>query len=260
MENKNHLSKNELEIYTTLKDSSSLFTTKEIQQVYPDLSTDKVNKILKNLVDKKYLQRINKGTYILKKECSFKEIQKIAITYNFGYIAYSTALYNYGLIDYLPETIFIATNNKSKEIKINETTIKYINIKNFNNYIIKEEIPISTLEKTILDCFSKIEYAGGYSTLSKAIYEINDKINWDQFIELNKKIKSKRQKQITGYILDLINKETNIKIPLKVITFFKNQEKSKTYLFNSKQRKSKYLSDWKIKDNFGKKNIISWWN
>ncbi len=260
MVNNNHLSKGELEIYTTIKDITTLFTTKEIHQVYPDLNTNKINRFLKNLVDKKYILRISKGTYLLNQEYSYKEIQKIAITYNFGYIAYSTALYNYGLIDYLPETIFIATNNKSKEIKINEITIKYINTKNFNNYIIKEEIPISTLEKTILDCFSKIEYSGGYPTLSKAIYEISNKINWDEFIKLNKEIKSKRQKQITGYILDLINKETNIKIPLKVIDFFKEQEKSKTYLFNSKQRKSKYLSDWKIKDNFGKENIISWWN
>lgn len=260
MENNNHLSKNELEIYTTVKESTTFFTTKEIQQTYPEISTNKLNNYLKSLVDKKYFLRISKGTYLLNKEYSYKEIQKIATTYNFGYIAYSTALYNYGLIDYLPDTIFIATNNKSKEITINEITIKYINIKNFNNYVIKEEIPTSTLEKTILDCFAKIEYAGGYPTLSKAIYEINDKIDWDEFINLNKKIKSKRQKQITGYILDLINKETNIKIPSKVIDFFKKQEKSKTYLFNSKQRKSKYLSDWKIKDNFGKENIISWWN
>jgi predicted transcriptional regulator of viral defense system len=260
MENKNHLTKTELEIYTTIKEIKDIITTKEIQDVYPEYTKNKVNIILKNLVDKKYLLRLNKSKYIINKEYLLEEIQKIAINFNYGYISYSTALYNYKLIDYIPETIFITTKNKSKEIIINKKIIKYIHTKQFNNYIKKEEILISTLEKTIIDCFYKIEYAGGYSTLTKAIYHAQDQLDWNKFINIYKTIKSKRQKQITGYILELLKNNTDFKIPSKIINFFKNQEKSKTYLINTKNKKSKYLKDWKIKDNYGKKNILSWWN
>jgi predicted transcriptional regulator of viral defense system len=260
MQIKNHLSKKELEIYTTLKENKNIFNTKEIQAIYPDKNKEQINIILKKLIDKNYLLRIQKGDYIVNKAYNFKELQKIAITYNFGYVAYSTALYNYGLIDYLPETIFIATKNKSKEITINQTTIKYINTKQFNNYKIIDQVPISILEKTIIDCLQKIEYSGGFSVISKAIYECAKKIDWNLFIEINKNIKSKRQKQITGYILEIIKKKTNAKIPYKTINYFQNQEKSKTYLLNNKIKTSKYISKWKIKDNYGEKNIISWWD
>lgn len=260
MINKNHLSKKEFNIYKSIEERIKIFTTKDIHEMYSKISKEKINRALKNLVDKEYLLRINKGEYLVFKEYTLQEIEKIAIDYNYGYLAYSTALHYYGLIDYIPETIFIATKNKSKEITINQTTIKYIKIKDFTNFIKKEEILISTIEKTIFDCFDKVEYAGGYSLLSKAIYEIQEDIDWDKFIKLYENIKSKRKKQITGYILEIIKEKTDIKIPLKVITFFKTQEKAKTYFINTKNKKSKYVSDWKIKDNYGKENVVSWWN
>lgn len=259
MINKKHLSKTELEVYTTIKDSTNIITTKEVQDVYPEFTKYKINLILKNLVDKKYLFRISKSKYILFKEYTLKELQIIALSYNKGYIAYSTALYNYGLIDYIPETIFVATKDKSKEINIFNKKIKYINTNQFNNFTKIENILISNLEKTIFDCFNKISYSGGFSQLSKAIYLAKERIDWDRFINIYNRTNSKRQKQITGYILDLLKTNTDFKIPAKVINFFKKQDKSKTYLLNIKNKKSKYLKDWKINDNYGKENIISWW-
>lgn len=255
----NHLSKNEFTIYSIIKeiDFPTIITNKEIQDIFPDIPSKNINHILKKLYQKKYLLKIERAKYILNKSYTINELYILSINIYFGYISYLSALKYYKLIDYNPQTIFVSTKNKSKEINIDNYKIKYISVNNFEYYK-KDNFYISTLEKTIFDCINKVEFSGGYSTITKAIYDAYKKIDWNILEKIYKKYASKRQKQITGYLLDLISKKTNLKINNNFYKYLIKQEKSKTYLLNIKNKRSKYNSKWKIKDNFGEENIISW--
>jgi predicted transcriptional regulator of viral defense system len=259
MQIKNYLTKKEQLIYNYLKNINIVIENKDLKDCFNDLDFKDISYILNSLYKKGYLYKINRSRFAVIKDRNIKDLFKLATSIYSGYISLSSALYYYGLLDYNIYTIYIINTKKSKEINLGEYTLKYINITKKNNYVKnKDGFYISTIEKTIFDCFYKIEYAGGYSLLSKAIYEGYTKIDWTKFLEIYNKYASKRQHQITGYILELLITNCNIKIPKKVITYFKNKNKSKTKLLNIKN-KSKYIKKWEIEDNLGKDKILSWW-
>ena len=116
------------------------------------------------------------------------------------------------------------------------------------------------MEKGIpVDCPKKSSLQHKIIRTSKSfIDDCNKSINWNLFINIYKKHASLRQHQITGHILEILSTETNIKISSKVINYFLNKQKSKTYISNELNKKFKYVSKWKLKDNVGKENILSW--
>jgi predicted transcriptional regulator of viral defense system len=263
MISKNPLTKKEFIIYDTIKSTRSLITNREIKDLFPLYKNQSINEILSSLIKKKYLINIERSKYIINKSYSLEELFSIATSINYGYIAFSSALYYYGLIDYEPFTIFIVNSKKSKSYTLNDNyVVKYINIKsklvcyteNKNGFY------VSTLEKTIFDCFYNVSYSGGYSCISKAIFDCNNKIDWNMLLDIYNKFASNRQCQITGYILDILVETAKIKIPKKVISNFLNKVKSRTYLSNNYDKSNyKYISKWKLKDNIGKSKILSWW-
>jgi len=263
MDIKDPLTKQELLIYNSLKDIKTVFTNKEIQDIFQEYKAQRINEILFSLNKKNYLINLEKSKYILNEAYSIEDLFKLSYLVNYnGYIAFSSALYYYGLIDYEPFTIFVINSKKSKELTINNYVFKYINLKKelINNFKYKNGFYISTLEKTIFDCFYKLQYSGGYSVISKAIYESYKKIDWNKLIEIYKKLASSRQHQITGYILSILIEKTNIKIQKKIINYFLNKDKSRTYLSNNYSKNNfKYITTWKLKDNIGINKILSWW-
>jgi predicted transcriptional regulator of viral defense system len=260
MDIKNPLTKKEIEIINTLKDITTIITNKSLQEVFPEYNNQKINAIVTSLYKKKYLIKIRRANYILSKEYTIDQIFEIACKIHSGYIGLSSALYYYKAIDYEPFTIYVINNKISRKININNYTIKYINLKKITTFFkFQKTFFISSLEKTIFDCFYMPKYSGGFSVISKAIYETQKEIDWNLFIKIYEKHASLRQHQITGYVLDILDKDTDFKIPLKVINYFKNKSKSKTYISNSFTLKFKYVAKWQLKDNVGKENILSWW-
>ena len=117
---KNPLTKQELLIYNSLKGIKTVFTNKEIQNIFQEYKVQRINEILFSLNKKNYLINLEKSKYILNDVYSIEDLFKLSYLVNYnGYIAFSSALYYYGLIDYEPFTIFIINNKKSKELIIN---------------------------------------------------------------------------------------------------------------------------------------------
>ncbi|MDD3178184.1 MAG: hypothetical protein PHR26_01565 [Candidatus ainarchaeum sp.] len=261
MQKNNQLTNNENYLYNYIdsKKKNNILKNNDLKSAFKDYSNYKINFLLKQLKDKGYLLNLKKNNYIKKDIFSINDLFEIATNLYPGYISFSSALFYYGLIDYHPFNIYISTNKKSKNIKLYEYNLKYINTNFYNDFIRIDNIYISSLEKTIFDCFNKFKYIGSYSILSKAIYLGSNKINWNKLLLIYKKYSSKRQNQITGYILDILLKNTNLKIPNYFLKYLLSQDKSNTYLLNINNKKSKYIDKWKLKDNLGEKNIIDWW-
>jgi len=244
------------------KDAGSIITTARLKDLYPGQNTQSINKLCFSMAKKGYLYRIKKSAYLIHDEPSKKIIIhdpfKIATQLHTGYIAFSSALRIYDLIEYEPFTIFIATKKTSKNITLGQYQLKYIamhrraeGITYYNSHY------ISTKTKTFFDCFCKPCYAD-YSITTKALYT-NKGCDWKQLNYYFEKFASSSLCQRTGYVLDLLQKETGMNIPKSTITYFRQRIKTKTRLYPTNPQAGKYISEWKIMDNIGKKSILSWW-
>jgi len=68
----------------------------------------------------------------------------------------------------------------------------------------------SSLEKTIIDCLFKPEYGGGIIEIAKAIFMAKDQIKFDQLLEFAIKFNSNAVIKRLGYLLDLLDLQTDI--------------------------------------------------
>ena len=254
-----YLSRTEQELISILK-SADMVTIEEIAELFPGLSGDMVKKVLSSLVRKGYLYRLKRGLYLVNEEPGkplIKNPYKMALALFPGYIAFSSALRLYDLIEYEPFTIFVATPRKSGEKEIGEYTIKALALgEKAVGMTIKNRVYTSTLAKTFFDCFYKPGYCGGYSEVTKALYEA-EKIDWDEFLSYFKRFASNSLCQRTGYILELA-RNLGVEVPEDVIEYMRSRVKTWTKLVPTLPSRGKGVRGWKLIDNLGKEKILGW--
>jgi predicted transcriptional regulator of viral defense system len=65
-------------------------------------------------------------------------------------------------------------------------------------------VQCSDLEKTIIDCLFKPDYAGGITEITKAIYKIKNKIDYEKMLEYAKHFDSQAVIKRLGFLLELL--------------------------------------------------------
>ncbi|GCC09984.1 hypothetical protein IPdc08_00002 [archaeon] len=85
----------------------------------------------------------------------------------------------------------------------------------------------------------KPQYAGGYSTITKALYDA--RLDWGEFIKYFD-LASGSLCQRTGYVLELLNKEID-KIPEEVLHYFRKRIKNNTKLLPSGRAGGQYIKE-----------------
>ncbi len=259
-----YLTKSEQEVFNLLSRSNIwIITSEQIKDIFFHKDPKKINKIISSLKKKGYLYRLKRENYLIQEIPTEKPIIKdpylVGLALFKGYLAFSSALKIYDLIDYEPFMIFIATWNISRTEEIGNYLIKAvalgekaIGITHYKNYY------VSTREKTIYDCLIKPQFAGGYATITQAIYRIGE-LNWEVILGYIEKFSSNSMAQKIGYILDLLNTETNIEIPKQILQSLRRKVKTNTKLLAIQGSKGEYNKKWRVVDNIGKNRILSWW-
>jgi len=177
------------------------------------------------------------------------------------YIGYYTALQIHGLITQpsLKEQIVVSKQFRPSEIKIKEIPFQFIyhNEKHFfgakkiwiDNY---NKAMCSDLEKTIIDCLFKPDYAGGIVEIARAIYVSKDKINYDILLEYVKKFDSQAVIKRLGFLLEILEINTHIISELhKLVTI------SDIVLDTELPKTGKRNSRWSIQQNLETETIKS---
>ncbi len=253
---KNYLSRGEQRIWEYLKDKE-IIDTELVTAIFPELTSHQRNQLLHNLAQKDYLRRARRNLYY--NPATITDFHHLALQIHPGYIALSSALRYYHLLEYEDFTIFIITRSFRKKIDLRGTkyTLQYIPFgKLYTGYEQKDNVYISTLEKTLFDCLKKPGLPG-FSVITKAFYDTKN-INWPIFLSFFKPIKTPALYQRTGYLLELLQQETKMRIPNEVFRFFLSKVKNPIKLSAGKGS-TKYNSKWKIQDNVGKEKIVGWW-
>jgi predicted transcriptional regulator of viral defense system len=128
-----------------------------------------------------------------------------------GVISYWSALNIHGLTEQFPNTVFIQTTKVKSEksvfgvpyqfVKINPRKRSNIQYEGFGNH----RYTITTIEKTIVDCFDLPQYSGGYSELIRAFNDAE--LDQDKLIESCEAINNLSAIKRMAFLAELLQKK-----------------------------------------------------
>ncbi len=135
------------------------------------------------------------------------------------YIGYYSALQLHNLITQpsLKEQIVVTKQIRPTSIMIKNVPFQFIyhNKNHFfgiqkiwvDNY---HQVNCSDLEKTIIDCLFKPDYAGGIVEIAKAIHLSQQKIDFQKLLDYSVNFQSQAVIKRLGYLLEILGIETNV--------------------------------------------------
>ena len=177
------------------------------------------------------------------------------------YIGYYSALQIHNLITQpsLKEQIVVSRQIKPSQIIIKEVPFQFIYHNNKHFFGAKKiwidsfnKVMCSDLEKTIVDCLFKPDYAGGIVEIARAISISKERINFGTLLEYVKRFDSQAVIKRLGFLLEVLEIETTIideLQKLKTATF--------TTLDTELPKTGKRICRWNIQQNIDVETIKS---
>lgn len=159
-----------------------------------DVPYTAAKKIASNLVEKKWLERLKPGIYLIVplaagEEGEYTEHEFVIASHlaEEMYISYWSSLNYHGLTEQVPTTVFAATTDRVPEREIHGVTYRFVtlNESKFFGYVSvavgSHQVNVASVEKTLVDCADHPEFCGGIGELAKALGNVT-KIDWDTLV------------------------------------------------------------------------------
>jgi len=157
------------------------------------LSENTVNEVLTSLVRKGWLARAGRGKYLLIPPewgaARMGESNTLALAAQLttdGYIGFSTAAAHWGLTTQVRHVIWIVTRTFARPRRINDTDIRFARLSEKALFgfervpVFGYPVPMSDLEKTVLDCIEYPHRAGGLPEASAMLANAARSWDWDK--------------------------------------------------------------------------------
>ena len=228
-----------------------------------------VRELLSDMTRRGLLMRLKEGVYYIipyeQNSESFMPdwhlVAECIINDTGYYIGYYSALQIHNLITQpsLKEQIVVSKQIRPSVIKIKNIPFQFV-YHNENHFFGSKKTWIdsfnkvlcSDLEKTIIDCLFKSDYAGGIVEIARAIYISRNLINFEKLLEYVKRFKSQAVVKRLGFLLELLDIETSIIDDLQQI-----KTGSYVLLDTELPRTGKMISRWSIQQNLETETIRS---
>lgn len=245
------------------------FDISSAQNAIPNSSKGAIRELLCDMVKRGLLMRLKEGIYhIIPYEANpetfmpdWHLVAEHLVNDSKFYIGYYSALQIHQLITQpsLKEQIVVSKQLRPSEIKIKQIPFQFIyhNEKHFfgtkkiwiDNF---HKVLCSDLEKTIIDCLFKPDYAGGIVEVSKAIYKSKDKTNYDTLLDYAKRFDSQAVIKRLGFLLELLEINTPIIGELQKL-------KSASYITLDTElpKNGTYKTHWSVLQNLDSETIKS---
>ena len=235
----------------------------------PQSSESAIRELLSDITKRGLLMRLKKGLYYIipyEQEAehfmpAWHVIAEYLVKDAEHYIGYYSALQIHNLITQpsLKEQIVVSKQIRPSTIKIKNVSFQFIYhnekhffgtkklwIDNFNKVI------CSDLEKTIIDCLFKPDYAGGIVEIARAIYISRDNINYDKLLNYTEKFQSQAVIKRLGFLLELLEIDSYIIDELQKVKTI-----SYVLLDTELPKTGKMISRWSIQQNLETETIKS---
>jgi len=264
------ISKQSNELLTYFNGKSQLcFDNNQAYQALPNSKTNTVRELLSDMSKRGLLMRIKDGVfYIIPYEAEPSKfmpdwhlLAEHLVNNAKYYIGYYSALQIHNLITQpsLKEQIVVSKQIKPVELNIKNVTFQFV-YHNKTHFFGSKKIWIdsfnkvlcSDLEKTIIDCLFKPEYAGGIVEVAKAIYASKTKINFDTLLEYTIKFGSQAVIKRLGFLLELLKIENPILEKLQKI-----KTASYVVLDTELPKEGKRNARWSVQKNIDTDTILN---
>lgn len=232
-------------------------------------SQNAVKKLLSDMTKRGLLMRVKEGLYYVipyeQAPKTFMPDWHLLSQYLVGdaeyYIGYFSALQIHSLTTQpnLREQIVVNKQIKPSTLFVKEISFQFIyhNEKHFfgnkktwiDSY---NRVQCSDLEKTIIDCLFKPEYAGGITEIAKAIYKIKEKIDYSKIVQYAKRFDSQAVIKRLGFLLELLEIKNSMIDELQ-----KLRTNSIVLLEPSYPKEGKTIFRWSIQQNIDTESILS---
>ena len=245
------------------------FNFEDASKALPESSRTALKELLRDMTLRGLLMRLKKGlyytiTYEQDSESFMPDwhlISEHLVRNTDHYIGYYSALQVHNLITQpsLKEQIVVSKQIRPSTIEIKGVQFQFIyhNEKHFfgskkiwiDSY---HKVKCSDLEKTLVDCLYKPDYAGGIVEIAQAIYASRNEINYLKLLEYIEIFKSQAVIKRLGFLIETLELETGI-------TNILQEKKTPSYvLLDTELPKSgKIMNRWSIQQNLESETIKS---
>ena len=204
--------------------------------------------MLHRLVEKGWLARIRKGTYMLLPEHPFLVLPELIDSY---YIGYLTALNFHGLTDQVPMVIFVASTSKAKSFSAMGHSFQFVRVAQRKFFGVAEhellgrKVTISDLEKTLLDAVDKPAYCLGMKNVKMSFERARASMNAEKLAEYALRMGSRASIRRIGALMDLMDLKIAGELERRMLE--RSDEVSYfTLLDPSGERTGRALGKWRI--------------
>jgi len=259
---------NELLVY--LNDRNKVcFDYSSAYKALPTSKASTIRELLSDMTKRGLLMRLKEGTYWIipyeqNAETFMPDWHLMAehlVNDTEHYIGYYSALQIHSLITQpsLKEQIVVSKQIRPSELIIKNVSFQFI-YHNEKHFFGAKKIWIdsfnkvlcSDLEKTLVDCLFKPDYAGGIVEVAKAMYISKNKINFNILLDYTKKFDSQAVIKRLGFLLELLDITTLITEELQTL-----KTTSYVVLDTELPKIGKRNSRWSIQQNLESETIKS---
>jgi predicted transcriptional regulator of viral defense system len=245
-----------------------LFTYEDAAKVY-GIDNSGLRKLLSTLVRRRWLQRIEKGKYLMLpfeagREGEWTEHEFIIASYLIQpyYVGFRSALNYYGYTEQISRIVFIASTSRKLRpaLEISGVTYRFVYVTERKFFGATEvvldgyRVSISEKEKTIVDCLDRLEYCGGIVEVAKALSYGSDELDFIKMAQYAQRNGNGAVSQRLGYLLETLGFDTEEAIAL----LRKNISRSYAPLDILADRKGRHIQRWKVVANIPDDELLQW--
>ena len=252
-------------LFTLEEKGVKVFTIEDAKKILNTSSS--VKHVLMNLIRKKRMQRIKKGTYLLVPARAGYEgywteeaLAVIPHIIDMYYVGFWTAMNYWGMTEQIPVTVFIAITKRKRDMGFAHQKFKFITLskKKFFGYVQEKRneinFNITSREKTIVDGLMHPEYCGGIAEVVKAMWNSRENVDWEKVLHMARKVKMSIVLRRLGYLLSILGIQRNISDIIK-------KEKFHGYQFLDplgEKKRLGYSDEFGLIINITRKELLRW--
>ena len=225
--------------------------------------------LLSTLVKRRWLQRIEKGKYLILpfeagREGEWTEHEFIIASYLIRpyYVGFRSALNYYGYTEQTSRTVFVASTRRKLRpaLQVSGVTYRFVCIPERKLFGITEVIlggypvSISEREKTIVDCLDRLEYCGGIAEVAKALSYARDEVDFARMARYARRNGNRAAGQRLGYLLETLGFGTAEALRL----LRKNMSRSYAPLDTLAGPMGRHVQRWKVVVNVPESELLQW--